>query len=239
MSELNPAETTQQVESQESIINEKHRDARLQRERIWNFESTATVNRLLQGGELAKIKVDFEAIQNTEDWLESVYGFSKFSDYVVSPRDQKGLALQVDTVRKRIKVYNKFIDELSMEPEDERLTKVPWSALDIICHVVDEDNVDEWLDYAKTMSRDDLKSEIGKWERENMKQAGEEGKEEKSDTEPTNLAELIKTLPAKNAKRILESVVININDKIPNMEDADRSAYEGVLKMIEDYIDLD
>lgn len=236
MEVLNPADQTAEVKTTESVINEKHREARLQRERIWSFESSATSIRLLQGGELSAIKKDFEAIQNTPEWLESVYGFTSFNEYTEAPRDQHGLALEYGTAGKRIKVYDKFVRDLSLDLDDERFKRVSWSALDIICSVVTSENVDDWLNYAEHMKRDDLKSEIAKYER--MGKPGADG-EDKDPPEEMELVDKIRGLPAKNAKNVLVALAVNIKDRLPNLNESDKPVYEAILKMVEDYIDLD
>jgi hypothetical protein len=195
----------------------------------------------MQGKELLSIKRDFEAIENDPNWLESVYGFTNFTEYIISPREQYGLHLNIDTVRQRVKVSSKFIDELGMEPDDEKLKEVSWGALNLISRLVTEENLEEWLDNAKFMKFDDLKSEIAKFDRDNAESGGSggEGEGEGEGGEGMSLRDKIKGLPAKNAKRILETLVMNIEDKLPNLKEKDKGAYEGVLKMIDEYIELD
>ena len=100
---------------------------------------------------------------------EELYWFEKERQYETLGHDSFNAYLadpEVDISRAmayRLKgVYEKYILELSVDKDGiaARLLPVGADKLDAIRPYVDEDNVDEWLDKAATLSRSDLRQEI-------------------------------------------------------------------------------
>ena len=58
------------------------------------------------------------------------------------------------------KVYQKFVKELGLEPEDIR--DIPTSKLSSLLSIVTKENVDEWLAKAESLTNQDFQDEIRK-----------------------------------------------------------------------------
>ena len=114
-----------------------------------NFQDTVTLKRSLNGGflELARLLKE-----NKDDKLYKVLGYETFEAYLATPE----LALSRSHVYTLIQIYEKLVVELKVQPAE--LVDTEWSKLQIVLPQINENNKEDLLDKARSLSRSDLKA---------------------------------------------------------------------------------
>ncbi|MHB8482785.1 MAG: hypothetical protein ACYDBV_08655 [Nitrospiria bacterium] len=116
-----------------------------------NNEKVNSVKKGLQGTFLTLAALLKE---NRDKEYYKVLDYETFEDYIASPE----LSFDRSVVYRLIQVYEKFAIEYNVAPA--RLIESDYSKLAEIVPVVNQDNYEEWLDKAISLSRSDLRAEL-------------------------------------------------------------------------------
>jgi len=131
-------------------LKAKYEIAKKAEDKVLEYKKIASISFLFIGKELKKIKEDklyrYLGIDSPE--------YEKFETYVASP------AINID-LRKAyylIQIYSTFILKYGYKPEE--LSGVYWTALRILLPVINEHNVKDLVEKAKTLTRSHLETEV-------------------------------------------------------------------------------
>ncbi len=108
-----------------------------------------------QRSSLAELKLLYDMFSN-RDWLN--LGFERWQDYVEAPIDSGGIGVSREWATQLVQVYKKYIIELGLD--EQKLLEVSPRKLYQLKNVVNQDNVDDMLDKAKSLSLRDLTLEV-------------------------------------------------------------------------------
>jgi len=115
-------------------------------------------NVIFLGGILKRIRDEEHGGKRVWEWL----GFESLRDYLAAPRESGGLDIQSkfarSTMYRYIGVYERFVERLGVTAEE--IADVGNTKLQAISRVVNEENVGEWIERARLLSRKDLIAEV-------------------------------------------------------------------------------
>jgi len=92
--------------------------------------------------------------ENQDNKYYQLLDYKTFESYIASPE----LSFERRTVYSLIAIYEKYVEQFGVQPV--ALLEADYSKLDRTLKIVDQNNYEEWLEKAKTLSRSDLELEI-------------------------------------------------------------------------------
>lgn len=131
-------------------LQEKNKIAQMAEDKVLEYKKIASISFLFIGEELKKIKDDklFRYLGTESPEFES------FEMYITSPT----INMDLRKAYYLIQIYSTFVLKYKYKPEE--LSGIYWTALRAILPVVNEDNVSNMIDKAKTLTRGHLEQEV-------------------------------------------------------------------------------
>lgn len=131
-------------------LTEKNKIAQKAEDNVLKYKKIASISFLFIGRELKKIK---------EDKLYRYLGtdspeFEKFETYVASPT----INMDLRKAYYLIQIWTVFCEQYKYKPEE--LSGIYWTALRAILPVINETNISDMIEKAKTLTRTHLEQEV-------------------------------------------------------------------------------
>jgi len=131
-------------------LQKKYEIAKKAEDKVLEYKKIASISFLFIGKELKKIKEDklyrYLGIDSPE--------FEKFETYVASPT----INMDLRKAYYLIQIWSTFCERYKYKPEE--LSGIYWTALRAILPVVNEDNISDMIEKAKTLTRTHLEQEV-------------------------------------------------------------------------------